>query len=94
MDNKLVKWANDNYPPIDLNIQYKSVIELLKENQALRESNTRLKERIKMLEFNLNEVLTCYIACGKLLTGASKESIETTPIILKAKEALNNNNPK
>jgi len=49
--NKLYQWVKDKYPPIDLNIHYKSVIGLVNENEAL-------KERVKQLEEALRKI-TC-----------------------------------
>lgn len=81
LDNKLVKWVEDGCPPIDLNKYPSLVVKLASENKRLKEVN-------KLLVDALDGALVGYIACGKLLTGASQQSLETTPIISKGKTAL------
>lgn len=42
-DLRLIEWANDNYPPIDLNKDAGDVIHLIKEVKRLRAENTALE---------------------------------------------------
>jgi hypothetical protein len=40
---RLIRWADDGFPPIDLSKEAKSVLELIKEVRELREENKRLR---------------------------------------------------
>lgn len=42
--NKLLRWKKDGYPPLDLNNELKSVIDLLSIHEELVKENEELKE--------------------------------------------------
>ena len=58
-ENKIVRWVNDRFPPIDLNENIKEII-------ALVEENKRLADRIKELEELIKEYT------DKMLTNLNK----------------------
>lgn len=41
---KLIRWAKDGFPPIDLNANISSVTELIREVERLRKESSRLQE--------------------------------------------------
>lgn len=53
---RLVKWANDNYPPIDLIKEYKLVRELIDSYKELKEENEILKYNLRICLEALNTI--------------------------------------
>ena len=44
---KVIRWANDNYPPIDFNKNLRGILDLIREVRQLREEVQYLKKKIQ-----------------------------------------------
>jgi cell shape-determining protein MreC len=52
-ENKLVRWAKDNCPPINLNNEAPSLLRLINERKSLKEESRELREKLGMAIENL-----------------------------------------
>lgn len=62
----------------------------IKKAKANAEYTALAVNNLHILAESLEEIIDAYVACGQLITGDDKNNIENLPIVLKAKEALNN----
>ena len=47
---RLIRWANDGYPPNDLNDSWEDIVDLIKEIRRLREEVDYLNNKIREID--------------------------------------------
>ena len=90
--NRLIKWHDAGYPPIDLNKEVSSVAHLIQDNILLEQRNKLLTEALKMMYETCNPKDVTYrknvmgLDLGEYYVGS--KGIPSDEAIHKAKEAL------
>lgn len=81
-ENKLIRWANDRFPPIDLNNEIKPLIELIGKVKELEERNKVLEDALRTIEVKGLERFNDYSngkeVDFKSLCGAFIETVKKT----------------
>lgn len=82
---RLVKWAKDGYPPMDISNELPAITELIREYDNLKAENERLKEAINGVLKDLSASMP------ELIDTANDEEMTLYNSYHRLKEALNNN---
>lgn len=98
-ENKLIRWANDRFPPIDLNNEIKPLIELIGKVKELEERNKVLEDALKGIIDNWTERMSGDIEVWKDPSSSVSSkgyyspsaSLVSSEFIAKGREALSNN---
>ena len=56
IENKLIRWHKDGFPPIDLNANVPALNDLIREVLKLRKDNKEARARIEELEAEIQRV--------------------------------------
>lgn len=85
---RLIRWANDGYPPIDFSNEGKAIIELIRDYQSIEQENKALKEKNKQLVDALEYIRERVIE--KFETWADGEDVDFKTICGAVIETINN----
>jgi hypothetical protein len=79
---RLIRWANDGFPPIDLNNETNAVLHLIKDYKKIKAENDKLREALKECSPLIDALIN--------RTESGKARNELTDINIKVKTVLNN----
>ena len=94
-ENKLIRWANDRFPPIDLNNEIKPLIELIGKVKELEERNKVLEDALKGIvnswDKNMRGEREEFKQSNLGSYWSPSQAMVRSETIAKAREALSNN---
>lgn len=74
-ENRLIKWHNDGYPPIDLNKEVSSVAHLIQDTILLEQRNKLLTEALENI---LEEIPRPSLPITKIISEIAKDALNKT----------------